>query len=163
MEKPHKIIVPRLMPAIDKDIPALVCLEQICFQNDTLIYKDFEKLLVKKNIEVYCVTGEGILIGSIILSLKKKKNWVRIYNFCVHPVVRGQGVGTAMLMAIEKYAQFKKFDYTYLEVAASNYNARTFYESRGYIRFGMYPNYYETGDSAVRMKKQLSPSKIIVN
>ncbi len=163
MEEQQKLIIPKLKLAREQDIPALVVLEQICFANDTLTSKDFAHLLTKKNIEVFCIIGENILIGSIILSYKKKKNWVRIYNFCVHPVVRGQGVGTAMLQGIEKYAQFKKFDYTYLEVDSNNYNARMFYEAHNYVEFGRYPNYYENGNSAIRMKKQLAPSKIIVN
>ncbi len=72
-----------------------------------------------------------------------------LMTIAVHPDARRQGLGTALLQAIEQAASDAGAQYMVLECRAGNINAQRFYEKNGYRRAGLKKGYYiDTGEDA---------------
>jgi ribosomal-protein-alanine N-acetyltransferase len=87
---------------------------------------------------VGCVIGDRVLDGG------------RVINLAVDPIARRQGVGTALMHAIER--ALPGGDMT-LMVHADNDAAQALYRSVGYMAESTAANYYGPGRPGVRMRK----------
>lgn len=74
----------------------------------------------------------------------------RVINICSDPAVRRQGVGRALLRALE--ADLPQGD-VLLMVEEGNTAARSLYSSEGYVAVGTAPNYYGRGQHGIWMQK----------
>jgi ribosomal protein S18 acetylase RimI-like enzyme len=99
------------------------------------------RLLVARRGEVIvgCVIGDRVLDGG------------RVVNLAVDPDARRQGVGTALLAAIER--AIPGGDMT-LMVQAENEAAQALYRTAGYIGESRLPHYYGPGRPGVWMRKR---------
>jgi ribosomal protein S18 acetylase RimI-like enzyme len=88
---------------------------------------------------VGCVIGDRVLDGG------------RVINLAVDPVAQRQGIGTALLVAIEQ--ALPGGDMT-LMVQSGNSPARALYRSAGYEDQTENPNYYGPGRPGVWMRKR---------
>ncbi|MGA2197200.1 MAG: GNAT family N-acetyltransferase [Bryobacteraceae bacterium] len=66
---------------------------------------------------------------------------------------RGQGVGSALLDAAERWLPEAR--HIFLCVSSFNTQARRLYERRGYAKVGEFPDYVITGASEILMHKRL--------
>ncbi len=98
------------------------------------------RLLVARQREVIvgCIIADRVIDGA------------RVINLAVDPAARRQGVGTALLRAVEQ--EFAGTDIT-LMVQVENSAARALYHSAGYTDEAAAPNYYGPGRSGIRMRK----------
>jgi ribosomal protein S18 acetylase RimI-like enzyme len=98
-------------------------------------------LLVARRDEdiIGCIIGDRVLDGA------------RVINLAVDPHARRQGVGTALLAAIERV--FPTGDMT-LMVQAENSAARALYQKVGYLAESEAANYYGPGRVGIRMRKK---------
>ncbi len=87
---------------------------------------------------VGCIIGDRTLEGG------------RVINLAVDPAAQRQGVGTALLHAIERSLSFG--DMT-LMVQVENEAARALYRRVGYADEAVMANYYGPGRAGVRMRK----------
>jgi len=87
----------------------------------------------------------GVVIGDRVVE------GGRVINLAVDPVVQRQGVGTALLHAVER--TLPGGDMT-LMVQSGNSAARSLYRSVGYEDAAENPNYYGPGRPGVRMRKR---------
>src|ERR1019366_7402440 len=67
--------------------------------------------------------------------------------------VRGQGVGSALLDAAERW--LPEAHHMFLCVSSFNTRARQLYERRGYTKVGEFPDYVIAGASEILMHKRL--------
>jgi ribosomal-protein-alanine N-acetyltransferase len=74
---------------------------------------------------------------------------------CVAGSDRRQGLGRRILEWLEKPARVAGISVLLLEVRASNYAARAFYEHLGYRKIEDLPRYYQGQEAAVRMRREL--------
>ena len=88
---------------------------------------------------VGCVIGDRVLDGG------------RVINLAVDPAAQRQGIGTALLLAIER--ALPAGDMT-LMVQSGNSAARALYRSVGYEDQTENPNYYGPGRPGVWMRKR---------
>jgi ribosomal-protein-alanine N-acetyltransferase len=96
-------------------------------------------LIARQNGEIVgCVIGDRVLDGG------------RVINLAVDPSARRQGVGTALMHAIER--AIPGGDMT-LMVHADNDAAQSLYRRLGYVAEATLPNYYGPGRPGVRMRK----------
>jgi [ribosomal protein S18]-alanine N-acetyltransferase len=65
----------------------------------------------------------------------------------VHPNLRRQGLGCAILLGLLNYARARGSNYATLEVRASNQAAIALYEKLGFKTAGRRPRYYSDADS----------------
>jgi ribosomal-protein-alanine N-acetyltransferase len=85
-----------------------------------------------------CIIGDRIWEGG------------RVINLAVDPAVRRQGIGTALLRAVER--AIPAGDMT-LMVQIENTAAQALYRSVGYVAVSESPNYYGPGRPGVWMRK----------
>ena len=99
------------------------------------------RLLVARRDEaiIGCIIGDRVLDG------------VRVINLAVDPDARRQGVGTALLAALEDV--FPTGDMT-LMVQTGNSGAQALYRQVGYVAESEAANYYGPGRAGVRMRKR---------
>jgi ribosomal-protein-alanine N-acetyltransferase len=81
-----------------------------------------------------------------------------ITNLAVQASFRSQGLGRALLLAMEEYIRSKEGKRVLLEVRPSNTAALQLYQSLSYFEIARRPNYYQDNqEEAVVMCKNLSP------
>lgn len=87
-----------------------------------------------------CIIGDRVIDGG------------RVINLAVDPEARRQGIGTALLAAIERALPV---DTMTLMVQIENDAAQALYRGVGYVEEVTLPNYYGSGRAGVRMRKRL--------
>ncbi len=76
-------------------------------------------------------------------------------NLAVNECERGKGVGGKLLDEVVAFAQRSKAQSIYLEVRVSNTVARKFYSERGFVPTYLRKGYYENGEDAVIMEREV--------
>lgn len=142
-------------PARLRDLPALANLQRRAFP-PRLAYTlgTLALLWALPWVRLLVARREGTIVGVII----GDRTWDggRVINLAVDPVARRQGVGTALLQAIEQ--ALPPGDMT-LMVQIENEAARALYRRAGYADETVMANYYGAGRSGVRMRKPRVPDR----
>jgi len=152
--------VPRLRRASERDLAALVELEQSAFAGDRLSLRQFRRHLASPSADLLVAAGSpGIIAGYALLFRRRGSRVGRIYSIAVAPLARGQGLGDRLLQRMEATARAHGLTEVRLEVRQDNIAAVALYTRRGYLRFGERKAYYEDGGDAWRMAKSLLPRR----
>ncbi len=85
-------------------------------------------------------TTDHKLLGYIVFWLVEDE--VHILNLAVHPAFRREGLANALLTHLVDLSQKAMCRMVFLEVRPSNRPALGLYESFGFVRVGIRPNYY---------------------
>ena len=80
---------------------------------------------------------------------------IQILNLGVHPICRRRGVGRALVQRVIDEAYEKQVNTITLEVRDGNESAMKLYESFGFERTGLRPDYYGNGRHGVLMSLRL--------
>jgi ribosomal-protein-alanine N-acetyltransferase len=83
----------------------------------------------------------GAVVGYGIMSIAAAE--AHILNLCVHPGSQRLGYGRRLLTALLLKAQQTQTSRVFLEVRPSNKAALALYESTGFERIGIRPDYYQ--------------------
>lgn len=150
---------PRLRRASDRDLAALVELEQSAFAGDRLSLRQFRRHLASPSADLLVAAGSGGLAGYALLFRRRGSRIGRIYSIAVAPFARGQGLGERLLQRLEATARAHGLTEIRLEVRQDNAAAIALYARRGYLRFGERKAYYEDGGDAWRMARSLLPRR----
>jgi ribosomal-protein-alanine N-acetyltransferase len=67
---------------------------------------------------------------------------LHLLNITIAPRWQGQGLGSALLDAVQAHARARAFATLWLEVRASNHRARALYARRGFAEVGLRRAYY---------------------
>lgn len=137
-----------------RDLPALARLQRrafpprLAYTLPTLVILRLiplvRTMLVRREGQIAgCVIGDRVLEGG------------RVVNLAVDPEFRRQGIGRALLAAIERELDTPVM---LLMVQQENAGARQLYLSAGYEEEIELPNYYGVGRMGVRMRKKRLPS-----
>ena len=118
-------------PACLEDVPALVQLEDECFEYDRLTEKNFRHIIKKGNADVVLQFSGKNLSGYGALFYRRGTSLARLYSLAISPRLRGHGLGQKLLARLEKVAHDKNMSYLRLEVKSENKIARELYEKRG--------------------------------
>lgn len=104
------------------------------------------------NVLVACVRGK--IIGFAIMRYGDEDAHLDL--LAVAPRSRRAGVGEQMLRWLEECAVTAGIFSIALEVRLDNRGAQAFYREMGYCELGQLPDYYQTGESALRMGRDLA-------
>lgn len=138
-----------LAPARLRDLPALAELQKRAFP-PRLAYTlgTLALLWALPWVRLLVARQQGMIVGCIIGD--RTLDGGRVINLAVDPGARRQGVGTALLQAIEQ--ALPGGDMT-LMVQVENSAARALYHRVGYADEAVSLNYYGPGRAGVRMRK----------
>jgi len=108
--------------------------------------------------EFLIATINDDVVGYIIAEVQKDlygKAIGHIVNLAVDPKYRGKGIGKALLQHLLNRFMGKGITRVYLEVSKSNEIAKKLYKAYGFKEQGVIRGYYQNGDDAVVMVKDL--------
>lgn len=139
------------------DVPALVELEERCFETDLLSARSFRHFLIRGNADVFLDEEDGVLRGYCIVLYHRNTSLARLYSMAVASKYRKQGIAGALLLYAEQRALAEGATRMRLEVNQANKAAQRLYRSLGYDKFAVVLDYYEDHANALRMEKDLAP------
>jgi ribosomal protein S18 acetylase RimI-like enzyme len=140
------------------DIPALVAIENRSFDTDRLSQRSFRYLLSRGHAATIVeVDDAGNIRGYAMVLFSRGTSLARLYSIAVDPVHRGQGLGSALLHAVEDAARELGAAYMRLEVRVDDPATQRLYYKEGYRKFAVQHHYYDDDVDAIRMEKPLGP------
>ncbi len=144
-----------LRQALTSDIPALLAIEERCFETDRLTRRSFHHMITKGNAMVLVELHGDVIAGYAMVAFHAGTSLARLYSFAVDPPFRRSGAGTRLLTAAEQAARAHDCIYLRLEVRRDNRAAIDLYKRNGFREFGVYADYYEDHMEALRLEKRL--------
>lgn len=146
--------------AVSADLQALLSIETDCFESDRLSKRSFKYHLQSDHclllmLEEINEQGAVQPVGYGLCLYHRGTRLARLYSLAILPSYQGMALGRKILKAIEDAAVTEGRLHMRLEVASSNAAAIALYERCGYRKFGVYHEYYETHEDAVRMQKTI--------
>ena len=151
----------------DTDLNALLELEQLSFSTDRLSRRSFRHWIGASNCAFLVAERSGVVVGYSLILFLRGTILARLYSIAIDPAQRGAGIARLLIQEGEKIAEEQGLLFLRLEVKIDNKAAIGLYESMGYQPFGIFRNYYEDNNDALRMQKcirrvpQLEPDRII--
>ena len=100
------------------------------------------------------VEDEGIVLGYAVAWGTQETH---LANLAVSQDERGNGIGGRLLDEVIAFARRSEAQSVYLEVRVSNAVARKFYAERGFVPTYLRKGYYENGQDAVVMEREVEP------
>jgi ribosomal-protein-alanine N-acetyltransferase len=98
--------------------------------------------------------GDADILGYVLFTPSSSSH-ARILSLAVSPDHRRMGVGTRLMRGAFDVLLGKDFESVGLEVRASNTAAQSLYEDMGFVYDGINKGYYDDGEDAYLMKKNL--------
>jgi len=144
-----------LRPATHDDLPALVELEDSCFDSDRLSRRNFQWMIARANASLIVAEGDGQLFGYSLVLFHRGTSLARLYSIAIAPRAWGNGLGQKLLQAAEANAREHDCAYLRLEVRPDNASAIRLYERNGYYPFARIEDYYEDHSAALRFEKRI--------
>ena len=135
-----------------EDIPILAEMEERCFKDpwtremleDTLRYPIYNCFLAEE--------GEQVCGYCCLITVCED---AEVGNIAVDIPFRGQGIAQKLMQTMHERAKQKGATECFLEVRVSNASAIALYKKFGYESYGIRAKYYEDGEDALVMKKEL--------
>lgn len=122
-----------------EDVPAAVEIEKLSFSTPWSELSFYKEIYNPRSLCLVAETEDGIA-GYICLS--KLFDECHILNLAVHPLKRRQGIGSSLIREALNSYFVSSCRYIYLEVRASNMEARRLYEKFGFRVVGLRRAYY---------------------
>lgn len=140
------------------DVPALLAIEERCFETDRLTRRSFMHLLRRGNAVCLTAVNDRKIVGYALLLFSAGTSLARLYSFAVDPDHRRAGIADRLLDAASHSAIDHDRAYIRLEVRRDNTPAIALYKKHGFREFGSFPDYYEDHMEALRLERRLVPS-----
>ena len=138
-----------------RDLDALLKLEELCFEQDRLSRRSFQRWIRGESCILSVLELEDRVQGYGLVLLHKGTRLARLYSIALHPEIRGRGLANALMLALEAAAVEEDRLFMRLEVAKQNLSAVHLYQRLGYRVFGEFWDYYEDHSDALRMQKRI--------
>ncbi len=122
-----------------EDVPEAMEIEKLSFSTPWSELSFYKEIYSPRSLCLVAETEEG-LAGYICLS--KIFDECHILNLAVHPLKRRQGIGSSLIREALSSDFVSSCRYIYLEVRASNTEARRLYEKFGFRAVGIRRAYY---------------------
>jgi len=150
-----------LRSAAIRDLPELLRLEELCFQEGRFRRGHLRWILRNPSAAAFVAdTGHG-LSGAIMLLFESRV--CRIISVAVVPAARRQGLATNLMREAERVGLARGCAVLRLEVSTANLAAIELYRTLGYKSDGVLPRYYSWGEDAYAMSKAIAPSVLPPN
>ncbi len=139
-------------PATWRDLNQLRELERVCFPLDAWPLWDLIGVLTLPNVIRLKVVIDARMVGFAAADLRPGEQTAWIATIGVLPEYRKRGIASALLTEIERKVNLPHIR---LCVRTSNHDAIRLYEQFGYQQVSVWPGYYQNGENALVMEKNL--------
>jgi len=145
-----------IRPMIEADLDQVMELEKAIFPNPwrrSFFLSDINR---PQGLSIVA-EDEGIVLGYAVAWGTEETH---LANLAVAEYERCKGVGGKLLDEVIAFARRNRADSLYLEVRASNKVARKFYADRGFVPTYLRKGYYENGEDAVIMEREVEAGQV---
>jgi ribosomal-protein-alanine N-acetyltransferase len=142
-----------IRPATEGDIGQVYSLERLCSQNPWSRDSLADTLSSPGSIFWVLRRPDGQIVGFVCSLLVLDE--LQILEVAVHPDYRNRGLGSLLINSLLRQAADKNAVRAYLEVRPSNHPAIKLYEKIGFKIDGARKGYYQDGEDAVLMSKDI--------
>jgi ribosomal-protein-alanine acetyltransferase len=142
-------------PAEPRDLESLLAIEHSAFAWDRISRRSFRHFLTSAHAILRVAESGGKVAGYHLVLFRSGTAAGRLYSLAVDPSQRRAGLGAALLENAEQAAYETDHAVLRLEVGEGNTAARALYRRAGYREIARLPDYYEDGETAIRMEKPL--------
>jgi ribosomal-protein-alanine N-acetyltransferase len=139
-----------------RDLNALRKQEAVCFPMDAWPLIDLIGALSLPNVLRLKAVDEGRMVGFLAADLRPGQDLAWIATVGVLPEHRRRGVATGLLQACEGRLHLSRVR---LNVRVSNKGALELYHELGYTEVGVWPRYYQDGEDALVLEKEIDRGK----
>ncbi len=143
----------QIEPATWRDLNMVRNVERVCFGDDAWPLLDLIAALTFPDVIRLKVTVDGKVVAFAGGDIRRTQKVGWITTIGVLPEYRRRGIATALLAASEAALGQPRIR---LCVRRSNYGALQLYDRYGYEQVGVWPGYYEDGEDALVMEKNMS-------
>jgi len=146
----------RIRDASNRDLPQIVEIEQLCFDNPWSRDSFLRELSLPFSRTTVAITTDGVeeaVAGYLCRWLVADE--CHILNVAVHPAARRGGIGTRLMDDTIGEAKREKVRFVTLEVRRSNVAARSLYRKLSFEERRLRRNYYGSGEDAIVMELRL--------
>jgi ribosomal-protein-alanine acetyltransferase len=145
----------QLRAARPDDADWLASFENGVFPSDRISLRSFRRLISQPGDALVIAEADGTEVGYALALFRRGLKVARLYSIAIAGTRRGQGIGRALLEALEDIACQRGAAAMRLEVRQDDEQATAFYQALGYVPIGTREDYYEDGGDALRMEKRL--------
>lgn len=145
----------RIREASLADCEAMLAIENACFKSDRIPKRQMRYLLTQAKAINLVLEQDGNILGCCICLLPAKPRPARLYSLAVEPQAQGKGFASHLLKHLFAQLEKKKYRCCRLEVRASDRATQRLYERFGFEKIAETLEYYEDGESAVKMQAQI--------
>jgi ribosomal protein S18 acetylase RimI-like enzyme len=151
-------MTPRIRRATTNDLGTLVALEKACFRSDGFSRRQFRYLLASATV-LALVDDTSPCDGYAVFLCRPGQKTARLYSLAVRPSARRGGLAGRLMAEGEAWLKRRKYRKIFLEVRADHAKIIAFYAKHGYRPLRHVADYYENNRAALKMVKDLSPSR----
>ena len=124
-------------------------------RHDRTTRRQFRYLLTQAHAEMYVVERDGQIVGYASVLMREGSTQIHGWSVAILEEARGQGVATAFFAWAEQRWVSMGYDRASFEVHVNNPGAQRLYTRMGYEITEPLPDYFDVGDSGIRMVKRL--------
>lgn len=138
------------------DLDRLVALEKL-FSYDRISRRSFRRMIGSETCRVLVAESarDRAILGNFVLFTRRRSKTARFYSLMIDPSVRRLGVGRSLFEGAEAAVIAKGCNRVRCEVKRTNGPSRSLLARFGFKEAGELPGYYDDGEDAIRMEKQL--------
>jgi ribosomal protein S18 acetylase RimI-like enzyme len=143
--------------ARDDDVDKMYRLEKLSFGINAFNKRQLKHLVNSKAAISFVVAANDHFVGFIIglTSRNRYGKYGRVYTLDVDTNFRRMGIATMLMEALTERLREVGCTTCFLEVRSDDIRAISLYEKLGFTPSRVIPNYYKTGEPALKMQKSL--------
>lgn len=145
--------LPNIRSACLNDLDALSALETQSFLTDRLSRRSFKHWLSSEHCVLLIAELTIQVVAYILITYPPGTRLARVYSIAVASTARGLGIAKLLMLEGERISRERGRLYLRLEVSVDNAAAINLYESLGFQQFGLYHDYYDDHQDALRYQK----------
>lgn len=134
------------------DLPALVAIEQACFETDRISARQMAYLLRRGKTLILVAEVAGLVVAYALVFIPVLPRPARLYSIAVSEAYRGQKIAFALMQTLLTQTAERGYTAMRLEVRASQQATQAFYAKLGFKVITKISNYYQDGEEAIRME-----------
>ena len=143
--------------SIRRDLPEMLAIEEDSF-NAPWTEDDFVKHMRTRNVIGMVAEVDQRVVGYIVYALNKSH--LLILNIAVAAEFRRRGIGRQMIEKLAAKLRPTGRKSLRLHVMEPNVAAQVFFRSCGFLAVGIEDEWFETGETAYEMRRELSEASL---